>query len=529
MVKVRTIYAWVGWLLMGGTVLGLSPVIAQPAPLVSVQSITVVGSTVFGSAIFESLIAPYRNQPVNREKLLELVDQINQLYVGNDYLTSEAVLVESSLATGKIQIQVFEGKVGAIEVQGHQRLNPTYIRSRVALATAAPLNPKRLETQLRLLREDPNLSDAAASLRAGDRPHESKVIVRVKEQKPWSGRVFLENTAPPSFGEILSGINLSRQNVTGWGDRFDLSYERSFLGGLNQWVLDYGIPLNPRDGILSLQAQWSQSRVVAGLFAPLDIRGNSSKYAISFRQPLVKTPQKEIALSLGISQQAGQTFTFAGPTPFGFGPDTQGVSRTTVLHFGQEYTHRDPSGAWQWQSQLNLGTGWLKATQNPDPLPDGQFVSWLGQVQRVQLLNPDQFLILQGNVQWSDRPLLASEQFVLGGLRSLRGFRQNLLNGDRGWRVSLEHRWILKRDEAGRSQVQLTPFFEMGQVSNHPHNPNRLIADRTFLASVGLGFLLNPTPKLDWGIQFGIPLTPTNLKGTSLQDEGMYLYGNYRF
>ncbi|MEH2313573.1 MAG: hypothetical protein V7K35_19690 [Nostoc sp.] len=44
----------------------------------------------------------------------------------------------------------------------------------------------------------------------------------------------------------------------------------------------------------------------------------------------------EFTLSLGFTYEDGQTFLFDNlATPFGIGPDANGVSRTSIIKFGQ--------------------------------------------------------------------------------------------------------------------------------------------------------------------------------------------------
>ena len=85
------------------------------------------------------------------------------------------------------------------------------------------------------------------------------------------------------------------------------------------------------DGTLELRTLIDRNKVVQGDFQEFDIRGQSERYNISYRQPLIRTPRQELALSLGFTYRNGQTFTFAGPTPFGFGPNEDGVSRTSCV------------------------------------------------------------------------------------------------------------------------------------------------------------------------------------------------------
>ena len=86
------------------------------------------------------------------------------------------------------------------------------------------------------------------------------------------------------------------------------------------------------------------------------------------------------------------------------------------------------------RSQFSFGIDILDATINNDPIPDGRFFSWLGQVQRVQRLSNDQLLIVQAELQLTPDSLLPSQQFVIGGGQSVRGYRQNVRSGDNGFR-----------------------------------------------------------------------------------------------
>ncbi|MCZ0901178.1 ShlB/FhaC/HecB family hemolysin secretion/activation protein, partial [Microcoleus sp. HI-ES] len=154
-------------------------------------------------------------------------------------------------------------------------------------------------------------------------------------------------------------------------------------------------------------------------FDSFDISGKSHLFEVSYRQPLRRTPIEEFALSAGFTYQTGRTFLAGDPYAFGIGPDSNGVTTTSAIKLGQDYIRRDPQGAWAVRSQFTIGTSLFDATQNEGSDPDGQFFSWLGQVQRVQRLNDKHLLILQADLQLSANSLLPSQQFVIGGGQSL--------------------------------------------------------------------------------------------------------------
>ncbi|RAQ38848.1 peptide ABC transporter permease, partial [Arthrospira sp. O9.13F] len=69
--------------------------------------------------------------------------------------------------------------------------------------------------------------------------------------------------------------------------------------------------------------------------------------------------------------------------------------------------------------------------------------------------------------------------------------------------------------------LQLAPFLDMGQVWNHPNNPNSL-PSQTFLVGGGLGLLWEPIPHLNIRLDYGFPLIQLRDRGDNLQDHGIY-------
>lgn len=505
---------------------------SEPTPDVNVvpiqvNRIEVTGSTVLSSEQLNRITKPFEGSTVSFQELTSVIDEINQLYLEQGYTNSRAILEPQTIANGIVQIRVVEGTLERIEVEGTRRLNPNYVRSRVNLGVGTPLNTTKLEEQLRLLRADPLFKNVEATLRSGSEPGQSILVVRVTEADPFEASVSFDNYSPPSVGSERLGINASYRNLTGNGDQLAASYYRTTTGGADVFDFSYRIPLNAMNGTLQLRAAPNRNEVTQSPFDEFDIRGESQLYEISYRQPLIRSLREEFALSLGFAYQSGQTFTFAGPTPFGFGPDERGVSRTSVIKFGQDYLRWDSLGAWSLRSQFSFGTGLFNATTNPDSIPDGRFISWLGQVQRVQLLNKNNLLILQADLQLTPDALLPSQQFIIGGGQSLRGYRQNVRAGDNGLRFSVEERMTLQRDEAGNAIFQLAPFVDLGTIWNVSDNPNNLQKQR-FLASVGLGLLWQPLSNLSVRLDYGLPLVNLDDRGENVQDSGFYFSVNYK-
>lgn len=506
---------------------------SSPPQRIRVRKIQVLDSTVFNENDFNPVVKPYEERDLTLEEISQVADAITQLYLNKGYINSRAIpeAQQPGKTDGVVVIRVIEGRLAEINIEGTRRLNPSYIRSRIQLGANVPLNTAKLEDQLRLLRLDPLFKNVEARLRPTGKIGQSILVVRVEEANPLTGSLGVDNYSPPSIGAERLGVELRDRNLTGMGDELAGSYYHSFSGGSDAFDFSYQVPVNAMNGKVQIRAAFYRNEITEPPFDAFGIRANQDLYEINYRQPLMRSPREEFALSLGFTYQDGQTFLFDNlATPFGIGPDANGVSRTSVIKFGQDYLKRDPRGAWFLRSQFSFGIDILDATINNNPTPDGRFFSWLGQVQRVQQLNNDNLLLIQADLQLTPDSLLPSQQFVIGGGQSVRGYRQNIRSGDNGFRVAIEDRFTVQRDESGLSTIQLAPFLDMGAVWNKSDNPNNL-ANQTFLVGAGLGLLWNQAlgiDKLNLRLDYGIPFIDLSDRGNNAQDNGFYFSLRYQ-
>jgi hemolysin activation/secretion protein len=230
----------------------------------------------------------------------------------------------------------------------------------------------------------------------------------------------------------------------------------------------------------------------------------------------MRSSTKELALSLGFAIQNGENFVSST------GIDSQKTNnRSRVLKFGQDYLSRDPQGAWAVRSQFNFGLNVFNATNDRDP--DGVFFSWLGQMQRVQRISNSNFLIAQFDLQLAPDSLLPSQQFVIGGGQSLRGYRQNARSGDSGWRFSLEDRLAIARNSNGNPVLQLAPFIDLGAVWN-VKDPVK----QNFLSAGGVGLIWQPFERANLRLDYALPFRTVQERGSTLQDRAFYFSFNYQ-
>jgi len=503
-----------------------SPPGQQPVDVpqtIRVRGFNVTGSTVFSQRQLNEAIAqkigaiPPEGKDVSLNDLFQARTAITDLYVNKGYITSGAFIPPQKLESGVVEIRVLEGRLEDIRVTGTTKLEPGYVSSRLGLATQAPLNRDRLLEALQLLQLNPLIANISAELSAGSRPGTSLLEVRVAEAKSTAATFSVDNQRVPSVGSIRGQLTGIEQNLLGFGDSISASFTKT--AGSTALDFNYTVPVSPRNTTLSFSAGVSSSSVIEQPFDVLDIKSESNYFEITGRHPLIQTPTQELALGLTFTRRTSQT-TLLGDIPFPSpGADAEGRTTGSALRFFQEYTQRSSQSVFALRSQFNFGLDVLGATVNDQP-PDTRFFAWRLQSQYVRLLAPDTLLLIRGDLQLADRTLLPIEQFGVGGVQSVRGYRQDLLLTDNGFFGSVEGRIPILRLPQQRAILQVTPFFDFGRGWNLGSNPD---PDPGFLAALGFGLRLQVSNNFTARIDFGFPLIDANVRNkTTLQEKGIY-------
>jgi len=486
-----------------------------------VKKIEILGNTVLKAEI-SNLVQEYeQKKEVSFEDLITLRTAITALYIKKGYITSGAFILNdrpNDIENGIVTIQIVEGKLEGIEIKGLQRLEDSYVRSRIKIATTAPLNKQRIEEALQLLQLDPIIERVNAELIAGSSPGLNILRVELTEAPAFHAGIAVANNQSPSIGSVQGSVFVVDDDFTGFGDQLSLEY--GLTKGLNIYNISYKLPVNAENGTLNIVYSNNNSKIIAAPFDDLGIRSEAETLSFSFRQPLIRKPQTEFAIGIGFDLRRSQTFLLDN-IPFSFSEGAEdGKSRVSVLRFYQEWVHRNTTQVLAARSQFSFGIDAFDATVN-NTGTDGRFFSWLGQFQWVQQLSKRILLLSRINAQLTPDSLLSLEKFSIGGVDTVRGYRQNQLVSDNGVLGGVELHVPLS---ANPNNLQLTPFFEIGGGwNNREVNP-----DPSLIASTGLGMKWQVSHGLDVRLDYGIPLFGVKDKGDSLQDKGFYFSLQYQ-
>jgi hemolysin activation/secretion protein len=488
-------------------------------------------NTVLDEAAVQTILKDYLNRPVSLADLLELETKLTKLYTDNGYINSGVVIPSQDINSGVVTIQAIEGQVEDINVNVDGRLKEGYIRSRLSRGTKSPFNIQELQEALQLLQLNPLIENLNAQLSVGLRRDRWALDVDVNQSQAFRPVLFINNNRTPSVGSFQRGLELNHNNVLGYGDRFNFVYKNT--NGSNDFDTNYTIPVNSLDGTVGLGYRYVDSDIIEGDFDDLDIESETNQYELTLRQPILvranSESTQELALGLAFSRQSNSTTLRGVAFPLSPGaPETGddiGETKISALRFFQDWTRRTRKDVFAARSQVSVGLDLFGSTINVGA-PDSKFVSWRGQAQWLRQLksNSDINLLVRSDVQLSTSDLVPLEQFSLGGVESVRGYRQDALLGDNGALLSAEVRIPVYRWSNEQSSLSAVPFIDFGTTWSNSENVDQ---DEDTAASIGVGLQLALSDMLNARLDYGIPLIEITDSNDTLQENGVYFSVEY--
>lgn len=491
-----------------------------------VRSINVQGNTLLSDSLIRDLVAPYENRQVTVAELHELRHQLSQAYYDLGYINSGAVIPDQQVVDGKVTILIVEGVLSQLNLAGNKRLRDSYIRKRVSPRVGETLNANTLRDSLELLQRNPLIDRVNARLLPGDAVGRAILDMKVREAKPYTVGIGVDNYRSPSVGAEHAYLFGVHRNLTGNGDQ--LSAEVGITDGLDEIDASYQIPVSARDTLLGVRYERTDSKVVEDPFEEIDVKGKTDTASIYLAHPLRISLSTRLAGLIGFDVRHSQSYLLG--EPFSFSPGVQnGESDVRVLWTGLEWTRRGPKRAMAVRGTYRQGLDVLDATDNSDK-PDGVFSLFLFQFQYLQRLDHyGMQIVARSTLQRSLDPLLPIEKFGVGGRYSVRGYRENEFVRDNGVAATLEGRIPLFQDENNRSRYNLTlaGFLDYGRSWDEDNDlPTSHVKNIT---SIGAGMIWNPVKQISSELYWAYALDNVDTNGNNLQDKGISFSLVYRF
>lgn len=460
---------------------------ARPAPApddgicFDIDRVELEGATLIDAETRDPVLATYTGRCLGRAEINALLAALTEAYVARGYVTTRVYIPPQNLSSRTLKLLVIEGRIERLYM--NQDADADRRRAWAAFPTG-PGEPPRLqdlEQGLEQLNRVPS-ARATVQLQPGTAPGGTVVAIEDRPEDRFRGYVGYDNYGQNRTGERRFNLGIEADNLLSLNDTWAIVYAGStdtnaVAGngsiGFGNWT--FGVSA-------------SYSEFLEHLTPDVELFGRSTVAGLLVERLLARTSAAKTSVAFLLDRKWSRRYV----------NDVELIPQDlTVARLGPRGQIRFAEGLLFADGALSVGLTALGATRDPDPMPPdapvAQFtkleggVTWLGRIQSASLRAS-----LRG--QYAFDPLYASEQVVLGGANSVRGFAEAVAFGDSGWYTRNELALLLRQgalELAGidwSRNVQPYLFLDGGQVFSRFTRLDRSLAG----TGVGLRFARRP-------------------------------------
>jgi hemolysin activation/secretion protein len=493
----------------------------SPVPgKVHIKSLRITGNMVISSEDFAPILESYAGKELDLSELSSIAQQITEEYRSKGYTLARAYIPAQDIKNGIVEIVVVEGRVGEIIVKGNKNYSTDFIkRGFTPVVEQSVIKHNSLEKSLLLLNDYPDLK-LKATLEAGKEPGTTDIVATVEDRLPVHLTVDYDNFGTESVSKhrfgmevnlgrflLVEGSSLSLRGVIG-SDPKDFYYGRaSYLVPINSYGTKFGM------------LAYGGNFDVGQALAELNITSTTWGYGFYLAHPFLRTRIQNLTAEFGFESKDAKQFLLG---------DLFSRDKIRMLRAGLNYDWIDSTGRNFIALSVFQGLGdGLGAMENNDAKSsrfgaDNRFTKAYLNLVRVQRIVDRVSIIFRGAGQASTRPLVAIEEFYIGGADSVRGYAPGEFLGDDGYNVSTELR---VSPLSNQEILQLAFFVDHGAVSIK--DPPSGIKKYNHLTGAGFGFRLNLPYNISGRFDVGFPVQPS--KASTGDRPTLYIQAMARF
>lgn len=451
-------------------------------------------------------IEKYKGKELALQQLVELADIVTRKYWEKGYITSFAYIPAQKFERGILEIEVVEGKAGNIVVENNKYYTTQFISKYfTSVLKEGILDSKTMERALLLLNEFPQLS-INATLRKGEQPNTSDIVLNVKEKRyPMNFSLFYNNFGSKYTGEHRVGLVWDWGNLTKNGDILSLTgiTTPEDFNQMFYWKAGYSIPLNATGTKLALD--YSKMKYEIGKeLAILDITGEAEVFGFSVSHPLVRARDKNLYWNAGLRHKLYENFLFEKTY-------TTSSDDYSVIELGIEGDKIRGKNHSYFSLKTTAGLGDIfgmdedRYTSSSRPgLAGGEWVKLNLDLTNITKLGSCQ-LITRGSGQFATSSLVTAEEFSIGGPDSVRGYPVGEYLGDYGYLLSAELRTPFLPGKSNANNYANWAFFvDHGGVYYDETLPGE--KKENYLTSAGLGLRISVPARFNLRFDAAYPL-----------------------
>jgi hemolysin activation/secretion protein len=414
----------------------------------------VLGNTVLPVRVVEAAVYPHLGPARSFEDVESARLALETAYHDAGFGTVFVDIPEQKVDDGIVRLRATEGRLHSVHLTGAKYFSGRQIRAEIPAASADTV-PSVPALQAELAAVNAATPDRAVVpvLRAGPEPGTVDLDLNVEDHLPLHISAEVNNQYSADTAPLRASVTADFSNLFGRLDDLSAQYQASpqEMKDVGVFAIFYSHRLDS-GARLSLSYIDSSSDVAS--VGALNVLGAGHLFGLHFDHTLVSQPGLIENLSFGFDYKRFDQTVNAGlgttiPTPISYGVASAMYLGTAI---GRQRT-------WNWAASAGLmlrGIGSGPANFDDkcfDCRQNEFFVRGDGSVS--QTIGGGFTLVLRAATQLAVDPLVSNEQFLLGGVQSVRGYYEAEALGDVGYRGSLE---VHAPSLFDASQVRVRPF-----------------------------------------------------------------------
>jgi hemolysin activation/secretion protein len=398
-------------------------------------------------AVLEAARAAQPSTGFSINEMQEVATKVAAYYREHGYILAQAFVPEQDVVDGTVTVQVLEGRLAEIQVEGNKRYAAKILERPFQSLLGDPIDKDTIESALLTLTNYPGIT-AFGVLGAGHEVGTSRLTLRVQSEDRFQADASVDNYGTQFAGEYRGQVTFTFNDPLRHADRLQLVglYAVDSSDGNTHGAyggIDYEIPLfSPRDSLrlLHLTNAYNIGADASNL-AATDTEGETQVDEIGYRHDFARTRLGSASLGLAFNIKSAR---FDAP------PAVIYDDKLTTARMDAQWERIDTRFRGVNRVALSYTHGFKDLL---DSLGDydangGSQASRLGasgdfdkvslRLQRLQRLSQNTSVMLRVDGQYSPDPLVSLEQFSLGGPDSVRAYSVSEVLAEKGGVASLE-------------------------------------------------------------------------------------------
>ncbi|MDR2790426.1 MAG: ShlB/FhaC/HecB family hemolysin secretion/activation protein [Campylobacteraceae bacterium] len=389
-----------------------------------IHNIVIYGATLLGKSSIDKIASKYLNKCSSLNDLRNLTSEINALYMGKGYITSQVYLSSQNIDKGYLTLQAMEGKIA--DIFPHE----PYVTGAFAGQKGGHLNIRDIENAIENINRLPS-NHAAMKLSPSDKTGCTDIVVENTPTKRIGGVLGIDNYGSKKTGKAQMNGRVNIDNIAGINDQLNvfLNFSDKYAKDENSKGngYDYSFPIGKTTLTFTQRNNRFEQKVKSGGSVFLS-QGATKTYTLDAQYKLYH--DKENRINMGASVSNYRTRNYFADIYL----DSSSY-RLSKLTLSADYLYQILG----FYTFVNLAyTRGIDLFKNYHTTQlDDEY-----EIYNLSLSTMKNFYSfrysLSAYMQFTEDSLFGSDKIGIGGPYSVRGFNKEGLSGNEGYYVRNE-------------------------------------------------------------------------------------------